>query len=84
MLDSVAPLKNDYEIEVAFGMADADSLQAGVRRLEARDVRKIGVVRMFVSGESFLQRTEQVIGLLGGAPPAAPASPAGHAATCGC
>jgi sirohydrochlorin cobaltochelatase len=79
VLDAVAPLKKDYEIEVAFGMADADSLQDGVRKLEARNVRKIGVVRMFVSGESFLQRTEQVIGLLGGAPPRPPTPSAGHA-----
>jgi hypothetical protein len=55
---------------IAFGMADADSLQESVRRLEGRDVRRIGVVRMFVSGESFLQRIEQVLGLQAGAPPA--------------
>jgi sirohydrochlorin cobaltochelatase len=78
VLDAVAPLKKNYDIEVAFGMADADSLQDGVRKLEARAVRNIGVVRMFVSGESFLQRTEQVIGLLSGAPPA-PVPPAAHA-----
>lgn len=38
--------------------------------LEARGVRRIGVVRLFVSGESWLERTEQIFGLRPGAPPA--------------
>jgi sirohydrochlorin cobaltochelatase len=69
--DTVAPLRDRYEIEVAFGMADATSLQEAVRKLEARHVRRIGVVRMFVSGESWLERTEQIFGLRPGAPPPA-------------
>lgn len=67
--DTVAPLRDRYQIEVAFGMADAASLQEAVRKLEARDVRRIAVVRMFVSGESWLERTEQIFGLRPGAPP---------------
>jgi sirohydrochlorin cobaltochelatase len=66
---TVAPLRDHYEIEVAFGMADAASLQEAVRKLEARGVRRIGVVRMFVSGESWLERTEQIFGIRPGAPP---------------
>jgi sirohydrochlorin cobaltochelatase len=66
--ETVAPLRDRYEIEVAFGMADAASLQEAVRKLDARDVRRIGVVRMFVSGESWLERTEQIFGLRPGAP----------------
>lgn len=72
--ETVAPLRAQYEIEVAFGMADAASLQEAVRKLEARNVRRIGVVRMFVSGESWLERTEQIFGLKPGAPP----PPAAH------
>jgi hypothetical protein len=82
VLETVKPLRAKYEIEVAFGMADAASLQEGARKLEARNVRKIGVVRLFVSGESWSERTEQIFGLRPGAParppPAMPAPP--HAA----
>lgn len=68
--ETVAPLRERYPIEIAFGMADATSLQEAVRKLEARNVRRIGVVRMFVSGESWLERTEQIFGLRPGAPAA--------------
>ncbi|MBX3200639.1 MAG: hypothetical protein KF894_21050 [Labilithrix sp.] len=75
------PLKARYTIEVAFGMADAASLQEGIHRLEAQDVGRIGVVRLFVSGESWFERTEQILGLRPGAPPRAEpdAGGAGHA-----
>lgn len=76
--ETVAPLRARYDIEVAFGMADAASLQEAIRRLEARNVRRIGVVRMFVSGESWLERTEQIFGLKPGAPPAPPHDAKGH------
>lgn len=65
---SLAGLEARYPTELAFGMADAGSLERAVRRLEARGVRRIGVVRLFISGESFLERTEQIFGLRPGAP----------------
>lgn len=79
VLAAVQPLKDQYNIEVAFGMADAASLQQGVQQLEARGARQIGVVRLFISGESFKERTEQILGITPGAPakPAADAH-AGH------
>lgn len=64
----LSPLARDYPLEIAFGMADAKSLQDGVNRLEARGVRRIGVVRLFISGESWYERTEQILGLRSGAP----------------
>ncbi|WP_394835803.1 hypothetical protein LVJ94_02595 [Pendulispora rubella] len=70
VLDSVKPLQSKFDVEVAFGMADAASLQESVQKLEARNVRRIGVVRLFVSGESFFQETEQIFGLRAGAPAA--------------
>jgi sirohydrochlorin cobaltochelatase len=81
VLAAVEPLKADHNIEVAFGMADAASLQEGVQRLEERGARRIGVVRLFVSGESFRERTEQVLGIAPGAPtrPAANADHSEHA-----
>jgi len=90
VLDAVQPLRERYDLEVAFGMADATSLQDAVTKLEARDARTIGVVRLFVSGESFLAETEQIFGLRPGAPPAptpagsaVPADPAAHAGHAG-
>jgi hypothetical protein len=83
VIEAVKPLRARYDIEVAFGMADAASLQDSVSKLEARDARKIGVVRLFVSGDSFLTETEQIFGLRPGAPEAATAAAdphAGHAA----
>lgn len=77
VLQTVAPLRAKYDIEVAFGMADAASLQDAVRKLEARNVHRIGVARLFVSGESWLERTEQIFGLRAGAP-AAPTAHADH------
>jgi hypothetical protein len=49
-------------------MADAVTIQEAVRRLEARGIRRIGVVRLFISGESWYDRTEQILGLRRGAP----------------
>lgn len=71
---AVKPLEQRYPIDVAFGMADPNSLQKSVHKLEERGVRRIAVVRLFVSGESFQERTEQTLGLRPGAPPAPPPS----------
>lgn len=73
MLD---PVDADYPLEIAFGMADAVSLQEAVDRLEARGVDRIGVVRLFISGESWYERTRQIVGI----EPGAPARPAPDAA----
>lgn len=63
VLEAVSPLRARYPVEIAFGMADATSLQEGVRKLEARSIAKIAVVRLFVSGESWFERTEQILGV---------------------
>jgi hypothetical protein len=55
-------------------MADAQSLQEGVSKLESRGARNIAVVRLFISGDSFKKETEQVLGLVGGAPARPPAN----------
>jgi sirohydrochlorin cobaltochelatase len=68
VLTAVQPLRDRYPIEVAFGMADSVSLQEGVRKLEEQGVRRVGVVRLFVSGESWRERTEQILGIRPGAP----------------
>jgi hypothetical protein len=68
VLDAVAPLRSRYRIEVAFGMADAGSMEQSVRRLESEGARRIGVVRLFASGESWRDRTAQILGIAPGAP----------------
>lgn len=65
---ALQPLRAEFPLEIAFGMADAASLQEGVARLQAQGVRRIGVVRLFVSGESWYERTAQILGLAPGAP----------------
>lgn len=83
ILDAVNPLRKQYTVEVAFGMADAATIQEAVRRLEDQGISRIAVVRLFISGESWYDRTRQILGLLPGAPTAADeagqASRAGHA-----
>src|ERR1700752_366132 len=52
----LAPLRNDHRLEIAFGMAEVLSLQEGVRELDAQGARRIAVVRLFISGESWYER----------------------------
>ncbi len=82
VLAAIEPLTGRHKIEVAFGMADPATIQDAIAKLEAGGVRRIGVVRLFISGESWLERTEQILGLRAGAParpaPAALSTHAGH------
>ena len=81
---AMAPLRDEFPVQIAYGMADAASLQRGVDALEAQGVDRIGVVRLFISGDSWYERTGQIFGLVPGAPPkpaAGAADPhAGHGA----
>lgn len=65
--EAVAPLRAKHPTALAYGMADSDALQHAVFDLERQGVRKIAVVRLFLSGESFLARTEKILGLKPGA-----------------
>jgi len=66
--ESTAGLAERFPVEIAFGMADAGSIEESVKRLEATGVEHVGVVRMFVSGESWHERTRQILGVDEGAP----------------
>jgi len=68
LMDAVEPLGASFPVEVALGMADAGSMEAAVRRLESRGVSHVGVVRVFISGESWYDRTLQILGIQEGAP----------------
>ncbi|GMQ81781.1 MAG: hypothetical protein BMS9Abin05_1217 [Rhodothermia bacterium] len=63
ILDAVAPLENAQPTSVAFGMADPNALQASVNELQSQGVTRIGIVRLFISSESFLHSTEYLFGL---------------------
>lgn len=65
---SLNNLRSEYPVEIAFGMADAGSIENGVRNLEVQGVEEVGVVRLFISGESWLERTAQILGIENGAP----------------
>jgi hypothetical protein len=61
--EMVEPLRTKYPVEIAFGMARASTMAEGVKQLEAKGVEQIAVVRMFISGESFLDQTKYILGL---------------------
>ncbi|MFQ5631438.1 MAG: hypothetical protein ACE5I1_21925 [bacterium] len=62
VMQAAMPLQQYCPIDVAFGMAHPDSLQKAVTQLESQDVNKIAVVRLFISGNSFLQQTAYLLG----------------------
>ncbi len=66
---TVAPLREKYIVEIAYGMAATSTLRDAVQRLESRGATKIAVVRMFISGESFVPQTEYILGLRTEVPP---------------
>lgn len=80
VLETLQPLREKYPLEVAFGMADAYSLQEAVTRLEHQGVTDIAVVRLFISGESWYERTQQILGLIPGAPEREAEADAAHSA----
>jgi len=61
--NTIEPLQNAYPIEIAFGMAKTSTLQTAVTNLEKQGVNHIAVVRMFISGTSFLDKTKYILGL---------------------
>lgn len=66
--DAVVPLKSRIPIALALGMADPRTMQAALDSLQERGVREVAVVRLFLSGESFLHETEFYLGLRPDAP----------------
>lgn len=69
---AVAPLKERVPTALALGMADSSTLQAALDSLQAAGVRRVAVVRLFMSGSSFLHETEFLLGLRSDPPPAVP------------
>ncbi len=62
--DAVRPLEGDYNIDIAFGMADQASIQEAVTRLENRGVGLIIAVPLFISSHSpIIYNTRRLLGL---------------------
>ncbi len=61
--EAVAPLRDRVATSIAWGMANPHTLQASLDELSARGVDRVAVVRMFLSGDSFLDQTEWYFGL---------------------
>jgi sirohydrochlorin ferrochelatase len=66
--EAVAPLRELLPTALAFGMADPGTLQASLDSLRQRGVTTTAVVRVFLSGASFLHQTEYLFGLRDDAP----------------
>lgn len=59
---SVAGLRDRMPLAVAFGMANPHTLQTALDELDSQGASTIAVVRLFLSGASFLHQTEFLFG----------------------
>jgi sirohydrochlorin ferrochelatase len=67
--EAMEPLAAELPTKLAFGMARRETLQEAVEQLEEAGVDRIAVVRLFVSGTSFLHRTQFLLGVRDDPPP---------------
>ena len=59
-----SPLSEKYHVEIAFGMANALNMQKAIDNLEAKGVKKIVVVQLFISSHSpIIRQNEYLLGL---------------------
>jgi sirohydrochlorin ferrochelatase len=63
ILKAIEPLQRRYNLEVAFGMADVDTLQEAIDKIESRGARRILVLRLYNVSLSLKEETEYVLGL---------------------
>jgi sirohydrochlorin cobaltochelatase len=67
---ALQPVRQAAPTAVAFGMADASAIASATDSLTELGVDRVAVVRLFLSGRSFLGETRALLGL--GPPPARP------------
>lgn len=65
---AVARLNEETPAIVAFGMANRSTLVEGLETLREGGAERVAVVRLFLSGASFLDQTEYYLGLSDAAP----------------
>jgi sirohydrochlorin ferrochelatase len=63
VMEAVEPLTTEMPLAVSFGMADPRTMRAALDSLRADGVRRVAIVRLFLSGRSFLDQTEYLLGL---------------------
>lgn len=68
VVEAVTPLKSRIPTALAMGMADPTTMQAALDSLQAQGVEHVAVVRLFLSGESFIHDTEYYLRLRDDAP----------------
>lgn len=61
IFDVVDPIRSEYPVEVAFGMANPYTMQAGIDSLESQGVDRIVVVPLFVSSYSPIIRQNEFL-----------------------
>jgi len=55
---AILPLRGDIPISVAFGMANPHTMQTALDELVSKGITSVAVVRLFISGKSFLNETK--------------------------
>ena len=75
---AAAPLRGSHPTVVAFGMANAETLGSGLDSLRRLGVEQVAVVRLFISGRSFLSETRYLLGLNPERPPVMDGAMAPH------
>ena len=63
VVQAVDPISENLPVAIAFGMANPMTLQAGLDSLDSEGVTHVAGVRMFLSGQSFLDQTNYFLGL---------------------
>ncbi len=64
VLEAVKPLKDKYPLEVAFGMAEPDTIKDAVRRLEEKGISEVVAVPLFISSHSpIIGNSRYILGL---------------------
>jgi sirohydrochlorin ferrochelatase len=61
--EALAPLRRQVPTALALGMAARATLEAGIDSLRAAGVERVALVRMFLSGTSFRDQTDYLLGL---------------------
>ena len=63
VVQAVDPISENLPVAIAFGMANPMTHQAGLDSMDSEGVTHVAVVRMFLSGQSFLDQTNYFLGL---------------------
>lgn len=66
---AVEPLRAEAPTALALGMANPETMEAALDTLRDQGISNVAVVRLFISGESFLPQTEYLLGLSNSPPP---------------